>query len=72
MVSCNSCFSPNAKACVCRTVAYCNATCQRKDWTNHRVLCSQVIVKENSFVANQNICEGQTVLALVPLITYDR
>jgi len=38
---CHSCGkSQNLKPCRCHAVFYCDVTCQKKDWPNHKLACS--------------------------------
>lgn len=43
----------------CRSVYYCNATCQRADWPNHKPTCSSTVEKELSNSILVPILEAQ-------------
>lgn len=39
---CRSCDGPGIKKCgQCQLVRYCSVECQRKDWPNHKLICSK-------------------------------
>lgn len=75
---CQNCKKPNAEALKCsrcQRVYYCNLTCQKADWSFHKIICKapiqEVSVPKNSFMSKylflqNNKIDGQIMPVFSP------
>ena len=69
--TCNNCgkrSKTKLQTCArCEGVSYCNATCQKEDWKEHRNTCSRVFVQVQKQFANMSMNSGvQMKAAMYP------
>ena len=73
--NCSNCGAEKVdlKSCVCRTVWYCNITCQKKDWRCHKPSCPPYVIRDvpgkgKGVVATRKLNLGSLIMAEEPLI----